>query len=211
MESKISRGRVYKRKNLSGLRFGKLVAESYSHDDPNGDCVSIWKCKCDCGGEAFVRIGALSSGRIQSCGCVFYEYDKRNTHPLHIIWTGIKQRCFNQKVRQYNRYGGRGITMFKGWADDYIKFYEDVIGLYVEGLQIDRINNNGNYEPGNIRWVDNKTNMRNRSATILDEKKVLEIRRSTLAHKELAEMFGVKENTISTLRSKNCQSWRGVW
>lgn len=200
--------RIYIREDISGQKFGRLTVVCYSHDDPKQDCVSIWKCKCDCGGESFVRMAALKCGRISSCGCVFFEKDSRVKHPLHTIWTGIKQRCNNPNSANYKNYGGRGIRFYERWSDSYISFYEDVLPIYKKGLQIDRIDNNGHYEPGNIRWVDSKTNMRNRRATILDVEKVKEIRQSTLTHKQLSNIYGVSKQTISEIRKKNSPVWK---
>ncbi len=101
--------------------------------------------------------------------------------------------------------------MYEEWRSDYTKFYEYTISLWKDGLQIDRINNDGNYEPGNIRWVDSKTNMRNSTTTILTPEKVIEIRKSNLKHKELAVIYGVSKNTISCIRSKKSNQWSDLW
>ena len=96
--------------------------------------------------------------------------------------------------------------MYKRWAANYIEFYNDLISLYIKGLQIDRIDNNKGYFPGNIRWVSSKVNMRNRRNTFLNEEKVKEIRNSGYPHEKLAKIYGVKKQTISMIRSKTCLS-----
>lgn len=84
------------------------------------------------------------------------------------IWTSIKQRCFNPNTEHYERYGGRGITMHQAWADDYAAFVRDV-GEKPEGMTLERINNDGNYEPNNVRWSSRKEQANNRVTNIYVE------------------------------------------
>lgn len=72
--------------------------------------------------------------------------------PIYHVWCSMKQRCFNSKSQRYHRYGGRGITVCERWLS-FENFYEDNKDLYKEGLTIDRIDGNGNYEPGNVQWI----------------------------------------------------------
>jgi hypothetical protein len=89
---------------------------------------------------------------------------------LYNIYYCMKDRCFNPKNLSYHRYGGRGITVCEEWKNDKEKFFDwSLINGYEEGLQIDRIDNDGNYEPGNCRWVSVKDNCRNTSKTIFVE------------------------------------------
>lgn len=95
---------------------------------------------------------------------------KRNNHGLvktkeYSIWASIIQRCTNPKNIDYKNYGGRGINIYNEWKNNFTSFYnylENVIGLKTEGMSLDRINNDGNYEPGNIRWANSVTQARNR-------------------------------------------------
>ncbi len=82
-------------------------------------------------------------------------------HPLYKVWNGIKQRCFNPKCEGYKDYGGRGITMCKEWVDSFEIFFIDVVKGYKKGLQLDRVNNDGNYEARNVRWATRKQQMGN--------------------------------------------------
>ena len=103
----------------------------------------------------------------------------------------MKTRCYCTTYSKYKHWGGRGITVCDRWKDDFQAFYEDVLPLYVPGLTFDRINNDGNYEPGNIRFADNTTQCRNRTIT-----RYLEFNgeRKTLA--EWAETFGISRLTL---------------
>ena len=94
---------------------------------------------------------------------------------IYQVWCRMKQRCQNPNDPSYKNYGGRGISLCEEWNKDFTKFAAWATG-YAKGLQIDRINNDGNYEPGNCRWVTPKQNARNKRTNILSEERVKEIR-----------------------------------
>lgn len=152
--------------DLTGQKFGRLTAVKYLGK-------SHWLCKCECGNEKDVFVGHLKDGHTKSCGCLFIE--KRNNgcnlkHGLkgdkvYNLWKHIKRRCFCKSFKRYNDWGGRGITMFKDWIDNPVAFREYVINLphyNEEGRTLDRINNDGNYEPNNLRWATYKEQSNNR-------------------------------------------------
>ena len=85
-------------------------------------------------------------------------------HPLYTVYHGIKKRCYYEKHNQYHRYGGRGITICDRWLESFENFFEDVSEGYEKGLQLDRINNDGDYEPSNVRWVTKQQNDFNRGS-----------------------------------------------
>lgn len=122
----------------------------------------FWKCLCECGNYKEYTTGALRSGHVQSCGCT----TRSRTHgmfgtPEYAAWAGIKGRCLNQNDPAYKNYGGRGIAMCERWADSFENFYADMGPRPSNKHSIDRINNDGNYEPSNCRWATKKEQSRN--------------------------------------------------
>lgn len=85
-------------------------------------------------------------------------------HPIHNAWLNMKQRCYNFKFKQYKDYGGRGIKICDRWLESFENFYEDMGSTWKPGLTLDRINNDGNYELGNCRWITRKEQLLNRRA-----------------------------------------------
>jgi hypothetical protein len=152
-------------KNLTGLRFGKLLVVSYAGKVKR---YCAWNCVCDCGNKTVVLITNIR--RAKSCGClekIAGEINFKHGHAYpektrtYNIWRSMKQRCSNPKNKAYKYYGGRGIKVCDRWLHSFEKFLEDM-GEVTPGLSIDRRNNNGNYEPRNCRWADASTQMKNR-------------------------------------------------
>jgi hypothetical protein len=108
------------------------------------------------------------------------------------LWTAIKQRCANPKNAAYHRYGGRGITMCQRWIDSYTDFIAD-IGEQPEGMTLDRIDNDGHYEPHNVRWVTRKEQANNRATNV-----VLTHNGLTMTLKQWAERLGWKYGLIAS-------------
>jgi len=167
-------------KNLIGQKFGRLTVIERAENDKFGR--AQWLCKCDCGNTCVVLGKSLRRGLTQSCGCIHSEMvasrNKENaTHGMrgskfYKKWTSLKSRCFNPNATGYERYGGRGITMYEPWINDFAAFLTYISQLEhfgEKGFTLDRIENNGNYEPGNLRYADAKTQARNRRNNIIVE------------------------------------------
>jgi len=162
-------------KNLTSLRFGRLVVLERAGNATRGHGVA-WLCRCDCGGETVVVASSLQCGATTSCGC-FGRQCARERARLRFIrhgatadgkrsheydaWDSAKKRCFNPRHAAYRYYGGRGITMCEEWRSSFEAFLAH-IGPCPPGLTLDRIDNNGNYEPGNVRWATWKQQVANR-------------------------------------------------
>lgn len=170
---------------------------------------TAWRCRCDCGKEVTVVRAALVKGTTKSCGCSRRRYhprrpqrDKRQQRddrtPTMRSWMAMRQRCFNPNGPEYHRYGGRGITVCDRWRESFAAFLSDM-GEKPPGRSLDRIDNDGNYEPGNCRWATPTTQSRNSRHAKLTEQSAAEIRRrhaSGESTKALAAEFGVGKDAV---------------
>lgn len=196
--------------SIVGKRFGRLKVIEFSHLKNKS---SYWKCICDCGNEKVVCRGALTSGDTISCGCFHkehkaefgFKHGKTNTK-LYGVWSGMVQRCTNPKASNYKRYGGRGIKICDEWRKNFVSFYDwAVTHGYKEGLSLDRIDVNGNYEPVNCRWAtleQQQNNMRNNhfieykgvTHTIAEWSRILKVNHETLRYRVTHNDFSDFEN-----------------
>lgn len=170
-------------KDLTGQQFGKLTVIDISKKVWSGKRERYyWKCRCECGNMKDVRTDCLTSGNVRSCGCIKKEQDKINLIKFHqhklsgtslwYVYYSMLHRCYNKEDTHYDNYGGRGIAVCEEWKGSFDNFAQWALNNgYKQGLQIDRINNDGNYEPSNCRWCTLKENCRNRGSNVLVEYK----------------------------------------
>lgn len=152
---------------MIGKKFNRLtVIQSYVSDKYGN---IQWLCKCECGNEKVVNSSKLKSGHTKSCGCFAKDNGRKQltTHGMvgtkvYKSWENMKKRCTNPNVPNYDRYGGRGITVCDRWINSFENFYLDMGDLPFANAQIDRIDNGGNYAPENCRWVTPSENGRNK-------------------------------------------------
>jgi len=155
-------------KNLLGQRFGRLVVIQKL---PNKNGKTMWLCKCDCGNLTESSCNKLTTGSKLSCGC--YKLDRikeaSTKHsgkgtPLYNVWRGIKERCYCPNDKAFKYYGGKGIEVCAEWKNNFETFkkWAEENG-YKQGLTIDRLDNDKNYEPTNCRWATMREQSNNKS------------------------------------------------
>lgn len=156
--------------DLVNQRFGRLTVLSR-----NDEITGIrWDCLCDCGGTACVTTRNLKKDRTKSCGCLQKEVvgSLRRTHglthsPEYTVWQLMKDRCSNPKNKDFHSYGGRGISVCDRWVNSFENFLCDMGQKPSCQHSIDRINNNGNYEPNNCRWATPVQQAKNQRTNVI--------------------------------------------
>ena len=167
---KATAGQIWRRKDLTGKRFGRLLVLSCIGKSKAGNL--RWRCICDCGKCTDVDAGNLK--KTTSCGCLAREKASQRLRKhggfkdaLFKIWCLMKERCSNPHHKSFYRYGGRNITVCEEWKHDYVAFRDFAISHgWKRGLQINRIDNDKGYSPDNVNFVTGKENMANRSVTL---------------------------------------------
>ena len=163
--------------------------------------VALYKCSL-CGREV-VRVFRKTRG-YKNCGCRHSKFKHGESKTkIYNSWLAMMSRCYNSRNVAYKRYGGRGITVFEKWHD-FLEFKKwSISNGFSEGLQIDRIDNDGDYTPYNCRWVTPAINSRNSPSTKLRIQDVEEIRKlyfeDGVDRKTLSEMFGVSTKNIHSI------------
>lgn len=173
--------------DLTGQKFGKLIIIRFVQKDKWGH--SCWLCKCDCDKEKIICDNDLKSGHTKSCGCLAATHG----HTMSITyksWEGIVQRCTNPNHKNYNYYGGRGITLCKRWRK-FTNFLGDMGERPGYKYTLDRINNDKGYYKSNCQWATRKQQQRNRRDNRLET-----FNGKTQLLIELAEKFDINFNTL---------------
>lgn len=184
-----------KRLNLIGQKYGRWTVVSLHHRDSR--YMAHYDCICDCGKTGIVQLGSLRSGGSRSCGCLkdenagtyFITHGMTRTR-TYKSWAEMKARCYNPRCIRYPRYGGRGIVVCERWLHSFENFLADM-GERPKGMTIDRIDNNGNYEPNNCRWATYKQQANNSSNA-----RPLTFNGETLCLSDWAKAKGFKAATI---------------
>jgi hypothetical protein len=199
-------GRV---ENITGKTFGRLTVVCYLGRRSQG---ATWLCRCECGKECQPSLGALKRGRTMSCGCHARDLLARRLTkhgsavrneplaPEYRAWVNMRHRCRNPNWPGYKNYGGRGVSVCERW-DSFAAFLEDMGARPTAKHSLDRIDTNGNYEPGNCRWATWSDQMQNRRDSVW------------LTHdgvnrpvKEWVEITGLPRNTIRRRMKKGLPS-----
>ena len=213
-------------KNLIGQVFGRLTVTGKSWWRDAGQVCWVCVCSCPLKNTIVISTARLNRGNTQSCGCLSTlsrqkvgraNALKTRKHGLCITgnvdksytrWFSIKDRCYNRNNIHYKNYGGRGIIMWEGWIDNLVAFVEYIKSLPGSGnpkLSLDRIDNNGNYEPGNLQWAtriqqanNTRRNITQRQIECVEDK----LKSSFLSHIAIGKLFGMSPGTVVKI-SKN--------
>lgn len=191
-------------KDLTGKRFGRLVVLNQAGRDNAGRVV--WKCECDCGKVKSISSNLLLSGRSVSCGCYKKDYlsiaksTNRLSHTrIRSKWRNMMNRCYSSNNAEYKNYGARGIVVCQEWHD-LEKFAKWAYSNgYIEGsnLTLDRIDVDGNYCPENCRFVDMKSQCRNKT-----NNNIIEFNGESKTIAEWSEITGINRSTITYRHSR---------
>lgn len=195
-------------KDIIGMKFGRLTVIKLAYTKRASKILYYYLCKCDCGKEHIVLKSSLLNGLTKSCGCYNNEVRAEKCRQkaihhmtdtrLYKMWEKMKGRCYCKTNRDYVRYGGRGIRICDEWKNDFKVFYDwAIINGYDKNAPygvctLDRIDVNGNYEPSNCRWVNQKEQQRNRR-----NNKLITYNNETHCLFEWAEIFGINPKLLS--------------
>ena len=184
--------------SIIGTRQGNLVV--LSHFKKGKYNQNYFRCKCDCGRISEIRANHFFNDNQQTCGRFHKKYENSFIgNKIYDTWNRMIHRCYDTKHHKYYRYGARGISVCDDWRTDYDTFYNWAINNgYKNGLSLDRINNDGNYEPSNCRWATRKQQQRN-----ICRNRLITYKGKTFCLAEWCELLNLNYGTINTRLHRN--------
>lgn len=209
--------------DLTHKRFGRLTVLKFRGVSGKNN-EALWWCLCRCGKKKEVKASHLVNKNVQSCGCLSSElsserYAKLNfTHgksssKVYQCWNSIKNRCLNVESQQWKNYGGRGIQLFEAWEifECFYSYVSKLSNYGKPGYSLDRIDNDGDYEPGNVRWAtaeQQNQNNRNCKLTREDVRKIRRLGSSGVSCDKLSNMFEISLRHARKILTKD--TWKNV-
>jgi len=201
---------------LVGEVFGRLTVLEASLDNKWGH--ACWRCLCTCGSIKVVRECHLKNGRTTSYGCYQKETSKHRNrthgyaiggklHKLYALFYNVRSRCSNTNNEGYPGYGGRGIKLFPLWENNplaFIHYVEQLDNCGKVGYSLDRIDNDGNYEPGNLRWATQKQQNSNKRTNISVDKVEFikdKLKNSCLSLRSITRLAQVGWGTVQKVKA----------
>lgn len=186
-----------RRLNLEGHRYGRLTVVSFERSVGRN---TYWRCRCDCGEVAVASRNNLRSSNTSSCGCLADENRRalRRTHGMSQTatfkaWLTMRDRCYNEKHPYYFNYGGRGIRVCEAWRVSFENFYCDVGERPSKGYTLERIDNDKDYKPGNVKWATRYEQSRNKRNNVW-----LTLNGETLCLTDWARRLGFNRLTLAS-------------
>jgi hypothetical protein len=195
---------------LAGRRFGRLVVQGREENNHRGQ--SRWRVVCDCGQSIVASGSHLASGHTRSCGCLTRDTTiARSTKHgqggrAHRTRAYTAWKEMNRRVRRDPHYVGL-VEVCAEWATNFSAFHAEV-GPCPDGYELDRVDNSKGYVPGNVRWVNETTQSRNRAFCVLTEHTAAQIRSDTRTYREIAEHHKCSINTVKSV--KGGRAWKDV-
>lgn len=203
---------------LLGSKFNNLLVVGLAEPDKNR--MARWICQCDCGVVKTFYAANVTRGLSKSCGCMkpkaisaarsIHGHSKstgRLSSPTYSSWSSMWTRCTNENCKSYKDYGGRGITVCDSWRS-FEKFLADMGGKPEKWMSIERIDCNGNYEPGNCIWANPTIQARNTRRTKLTTEIVSQIRAGKISTLEVMQQTGCAKSTVGM--AKRCVNWSAM-
>lgn len=184
--------------DLSGQKFGMLAAVRKTEQRRHK--AVVWEAKCDCGRTVLMTSSHLRV--YKSCGCVHTTHGHsigRKGSPTYMSWAGMVARCSHETRPDWHRYGGRGIAVCDRWMK-FENFLSDM-GERPPGMSIERIDNDGNYEPGNCRWATRREQARNREDCLswVAVDLIRYLKRRGESSKAIAHQFGIGKTSVNNI------------